>query len=131
MESEEIYRCGKCGISLQVCPVYEQVTDETAGPRAKVQLIKHYVENNLDTSKNLNTIISRCLMCGACTSVCPSQVGHETLFMRMRGNMVKDHGFDWWKRILFHFLSHEEQLKLASKAILQKLLQLQLLDLVY
>ena len=115
MESEEVYRCGKCGICMQVCPVYRQVVDETAGPRAKVQLIKHYVERDLDTSENLNEIVSRCLMCGACTSVCPSQVGHETLFMRMRRNMAKDHGQDWLKRLLFHFLSHKEQLKLAAK----------------
>jgi len=115
MESEEVYRCGKCGICMQVCPVYRQMPDETAGPRAKVQLIKHYAEQDLDTSENLNEIVSRCLMCGACTAVCPSQVEHETIFMRMRRNMAKDHGQDWLKRLLFHFLSHKEQLKLAAK----------------
>ncbi len=115
MESEEVYRCGKCGICLQVCPVYRQEVDETAGPRAKVQLIKHYVERDLASSENLNGIVSRCLMCGACTAVCPSQVGHDTLFMRMRRNMAHEHGQEWLKRLLFHFLSHQEQLKLAAK----------------
>ena len=114
MESNEVYRCGKCGICLQVCPVYEQLRDESASPRAKVQLIRHYAEHSLATSKKLNQIVSRCLMCGACNIACPSQVGHEKLFMRMRSNMAKDHGRDWLKRLLFYFLSHEEQLKKAA-----------------
>lgn len=115
MKAEKAYRCGKCGICLQVCPVYKQIPEEAAGPRGKIQLIRHYSEQNLETSKNLNAIVSRCLMCGACTESCPSEVGHDALYMRMRKSMVEDHGQDWLKRILFHFLSHEEQLGLAAK----------------
>ena len=37
------------------------------------------------------------------------------LYMRMRSEMSGDYGEVWKKKVLFHFLAHEEQLKFASK----------------
>lgn len=114
MNAEEVYQCGKCGSCLASCPVYLQLRDETASPRAKVQLIKHYAEQDLSSSGNLSDVVNRCLMCGSCTNSCPSGVRHDSLFMRMRTNMVADHGENWRMRIMYHLLSHEEQLRLAA-----------------
>lgn len=115
MDSKEAYRCGKCGICLQTCPVYKQMMDETVSPRAKVQLIKHYAEKSLPSSAHLNDIVSCCLMCGSCTANCPSGVNHKPLFMRARSLLVNEYGEDWKKRVLFHLLCHDDQLRLAAK----------------
>lgn len=115
MDVEEAYRCGKCGLCLLTCPVYQQVQDESASPRAKMQLIKHYAEKDLLPSAHLNDIVSRCLMCGNCTTTCPSGVKHKPLFMRARASMADDHGQDWKKRVLFHLLTHDDQLRIAAK----------------
>ncbi len=115
MDSNEVYRCGKCGICLQTCPVYLQQRDETVSPRAKMQLIKHYGEKKISSSPNLNDIVSCCLMCGSCTANCPSGVNHKPLFIRCRSELANEYGQDWKKRVLFHLLCHEDQLRLAAK----------------
>ncbi|MCP4110414.1 MAG: (Fe-S)-binding protein [Desulfobacteraceae bacterium] len=115
MKSEEVRNCGKCGLCLMACPVYREVLSESASPRGKIQLIKHYAEKNLLASLNLREIVSRCLMCGNCTANCPSGVHHDSLFMRMRFQMNEDFGEGWIKKAMFHFLSHEDQLRVASR----------------
>jgi len=117
MESEEIYRCGKCGFCLSSCPVYQKVLDEKVSPRGKVQLIKYFVEQRLPSTGYLKEIVSKCLMCGNCMDTCPSGLRHAPLFMRMRSEMIEDFGKKWDKKLLSHFLSHEVQLRLASKAM--------------
>jgi glycolate oxidase iron-sulfur subunit len=115
MDADDVYRCVKCGLCLMTCPVYREVLEETAGPRAKVQLIKHYAENDLPPSERLNEIVLRCLMCGTCTSNCPSGVRHDALFMRMRSSLVDDFGENWIKKVIFHLLTHDNQLRWAAK----------------
>lgn len=115
INAEETYKCGKCGICLAVCPIYLEIRDETVSPRAKVQLMKHYAEKNLFPSPHLGSLFNRCLMCGSCTAGCPSGVRHNALFMQMRDCMVADHGEAWKLKVLFHFLTHDAQLRLATR----------------
>ncbi len=115
LKAPEVLQCSKCGACLPACPVYLQKMEEGASPRAKVQLSKHYTEQNLATSSHLSSLINRCLMCGNCTAACPSGVEHLSLFMRMRSYMATDHGEGWHLKVLYHFLSHEQQLRLASR----------------
>lgn len=115
LKAPEVLQCSKCGACLPACPVYLQKLEEGASPRAKVQLSKHYTEQNLATSSHLSSLINRCLMCGNCTAACPSGVEHLSLFMRMRSYMATDHGEGWHLKVLYHFLSHEQQLRLASR----------------
>ncbi len=114
MDVNDIDKCVKCGLCLTSCPVYYEVCREPVSPRGKVQLIAASKRQNLSISRNLENIFSQCLMCGTCTQNCPSGVRHDMLFMRMRSQIVHDFGRDWKKRVLYHFLSHEHQLKLAA-----------------
>jgi len=115
LNAPEVHHCSKCGACLHVCPVYLQKMEEGAGPRAKVQLTRHYTERSLPTSEYLNNLVNCCLMCGNCTAACPSGVQHQSLFMRMRSYMTTDHGEGWHHKVIYHFLSHEQQLRLASR----------------
>ncbi|UCF91517.1 MAG: (Fe-S)-binding protein [Desulfobacterales bacterium] len=115
MEAEEVHRCVKCGLCLVTCPVYQELREESASPRAKVQLIKHYAARDLPTSPHLSELVSRCLMCGSCTANCPSGVRHDSLFRRMRSDLIDDYGENWKKKVLYHFLTHAAQLHWASK----------------
>ncbi len=111
---DEIFRCGKCGICIQTCPVYQEDLNELTTPRGKMQLIRHYCEGDLASSRHLQQVVSKCLMCGGCTAFCPSGIDHESIYMAMRKNMQEDHGEDWKKRIFFHLLTHEQQLKFSA-----------------
>jgi len=111
---KDIDKCVKCGLCLTSCPVYFEVCREPVSPRGKVQFIAACSRQNLSISRNLENIFSQCLMCGTCTQNCPSGVRHDMLFMRMRSQIVHDFGRDWKKRVLYHFLSHKNQLQLAS-----------------
>jgi len=115
MKAEEVYKCAKCGFCLTKCPVYIELLDESSSPRAKVQLIKHFVEKDIVATDNLNKIVSKCLMCGNCTIHCPSGVRHDSLFMRMRSEMIEDIGDHWYVKVAYHFLCHKDQLNLAAK----------------
>lgn len=115
MDVEQAYRCGKCGICLQTCPMYQQTLDETTSPRAKMQLLKQVAGQTLSTSPHLQTILSRCLMCGNCTANCPSGVEHPLLFMQSRAMLACDYGEDWYKKVLYHFLTHEDRMRLAAR----------------
>lgn len=115
MNAEEVYQCGKCGLCLSVCPVYHVTREEGTSPRAKVQLIKHFSEKDLDSSLYLQELMRKCLMCGACTSFCPSCVDHESVFMRMRAEMADEFGDNWKLRLFFHLLSHNERLRFVSR----------------
>lgn len=115
MRSEEVHGCARCGACLTACPVYAELRNETASPRAKVQLIRHYAEKGLPPSRHLNELVARCLMCGACTANCPSGVPHDRLFMRMRAHLCPDYGEDWRLKVLFHLLTHDQQLALAAR----------------
>jgi glycolate oxidase iron-sulfur subunit len=111
---EQTYKCGKCGICIQTCPVYQEDLTEMTTPRGKVQLIRRYTDGGLETSKNLQKVVSKCLMCGACTMYCPSGIDHEALYISMRKSMKQEHGEDWKKRLFFHLLSHENKLKISA-----------------
>jgi len=114
--AESLYSCIKCGLCLAACPVYEQILEETASPRGKVQLLKALHNRRLIHSRHLEEIASRCLLCHSCAAVCPSgmEVGH--LIAALRTEMLSSFGLDWKKRLAFrHLLSEKGHFGLAMK----------------
>jgi glycolate oxidase iron-sulfur subunit len=106
--------CGKCGLCLNVCPVYGQTKEEPASPRAKMQLIRAHKNNTLPSSAHLKEIISKCLMCGACAANCPSGIDHYTAFMNMREKMTQDIKDPLSIRSLIYLLSKEYRLNMGA-----------------
>lgn len=107
--------CGKCGLCLTSCPVYRQLKEEQASPRARMQLIKAHEKKNLSSSPYLKEIMSKCLMCGACSANCPSGIDHYSAFMKMREKMARDHGEPVAIKSLIYLLSKDLRTRLGSK----------------
>lgn len=103
--------CGKCGLCLAACPVYKVLKEEQASPRARLQLIKAFENNTLESSALLKEIISKCLMCGSCVVACPSGINHYEQFMDMREKMVKDLGETPAIRSLIYLLARESRIR--------------------
>ncbi len=114
MKSNPIQNCGKCGLCLSVCPVYKVLNQEHDSPRARLRLIKYHKNHELLSSTGLKEIISKCLMCGNCTAICPSGVDHYSQFMEMRIKMRQDVGENQAIKSLTYLLAKEYRLKIAT-----------------
>jgi glycolate oxidase iron-sulfur subunit len=114
-----VFRCNKCGLCISTYPVYQQILMEAASPRGKVQLVKSYLEGNLELSKRSKEIILACLLCENCVVNCPSGVQHDHVFTDLRGKLVRRYGLDWKKRLIYKLLANEKFLH--SSSLLAKL----------
>ena len=114
-----VYRCNKCGLCISTCPVYQQILMEAASPRGKVQLIKSFLEGDVELSNRFKEIILTCLLCENCVVNCPSGVRHDHVFTDLRTELVKRYGLNWKKRLIYGLLMNEKLLH--SSSVLAKL----------
>ena len=79
----DLNRCKRCGQCMSVCPVYRTTFREADVARGKLALLECAEEGTMSWSGRLGEILSRCILCGACTQVCASRV--ETNLMIQSG----------------------------------------------
>ena len=86
---EEARYCVRCGLCLSVCPTYRESLIETDSPRARVALVRALKEGLLETpTDGYSSAFFRCLLCGACTFVCPSGVAVDRILEMTRGELA-------------------------------------------
>ncbi|RLB37948.1 MAG: (Fe-S)-binding protein [Deltaproteobacteria bacterium] len=88
----EFYQCNKCGLCLAACPVGKELLLEKYTPRGKIQLARFCRNGNLEITERLREIFAECLLCGACSVVCPSGVSLTDLFIAMREMLTSSIG---------------------------------------
>jgi len=110
---EEVYKCIKCGLCMNACPVYKQLYFEGASPRGKVQLIKQVIEGKLEPSDHFFDLIFTCLLCENCSVNCPSGLKIDRLMKAMRAELEEKFGLKWQKRMAFQFLRSSRLLSFA------------------
>nr|WP_319392499.1 (Fe-S)-binding protein [uncultured Desulfobacter sp.] len=108
--------CNRCGFCLSVCPTYQAQGTEDASPRARIQLIDFFADHKVDSSEKLQEIISKCLMCGSCANICPSGINHPERYVRMREQMIRDHGDRPEIKSLVYLLAKESRIRMAAGA---------------
>lgn len=87
-EEEALY-CVRCGLCLSVCPGYRHSLNETDSPRARVALVRAVKEGLLAApTDGYAAAFFRCLLCGACTFVCPSGVAMDRILELTRGELA-------------------------------------------
>ncbi len=114
MSRTPLQNCGRCGLCLSACPVYQVLKEEHASPRARLKLIQAYKNKSLPTSPVLQELVSKCLMCGRCAAMCPSGINHYGKFMDMRREMAAAHGDKIEIRSLVFMLARENRLRAAA-----------------
>jgi glycolate oxidase iron-sulfur subunit len=102
---EQVYSCIRCGLCMNVCPVYRQLLYEGVSPRGKIQLIRLILEDKLDITENFSRLLGTCLLCETCAVNCPSGVKLDRLMKAMRAEVVGKFKLPWQKRAVFHLLS--------------------------
>lgn len=84
-EADKYSVCVHCGFCLEVCPTYQQLSDENHSPRGRVYLIKMAAEGVLPLDESVIDPVFTCLDCRACETVCPSGVQVGALIEEARG----------------------------------------------
>lgn len=96
--------CVHCGFCLEVCPTYQEWSDENHSPRGRVYLIKQTAEGHLTLNEDVMDPVFTCLDCRACESVCPSGVQVGALIEEARGQVFyanPKRGWRGWLEQLF------------------------------
>ncbi len=91
---EDIEQCTKCGICSAVCPVSKQLVIERYTPRGKIQLARFYSQNRLPLSERYREIYTKCLLCGACTTLCAGGLNPPEAVLKMRHAINREMGPD-------------------------------------
>jgi len=90
--------CKRCGRCMAVCPVYQTTFRETDVARGKLALLETMDRGAMERSNRFREILSRCLLCGACSEVCANslqpkdliQSGRQLLFETRRGRWLEN-----------------------------------------
>ena len=76
--------CIRCGQCLSVCPTYQLTFAEEESPRGRIALARAVVEGALPLTPDLIEHSENCLLCEACTMICPAGVKMEPIGVAMR-----------------------------------------------
>lgn len=103
---EQLMKCVRCGKCRSVCPVFEEVRNETVAPRGHVFMVQMLRDEKVQPVQEIYDKLSNCLLCETCTVNCPSGIDIHDLNAAARSyiyeqnpNLVKEMVFDtMWTR---------------------------------
>jgi glycolate oxidase iron-sulfur subunit len=76
--------CIRCGLCLTSCPTYVLTLHESEGPRGRVGMARAVAEGHLQVTADLVEHELNCLVCDACSAVCPAGVHMDPLQVGLR-----------------------------------------------
>jgi glycolate oxidase iron-sulfur subunit len=98
--------CIRCGLCLTSCPTYVLSGHEAEGPRGRIAMMRGLVEGTLRLTPDLVAHEQNCLVCDACTAVCPAGVHMVPLQVAVRaeiaGQVRGGPSGSPWQRLLRH-----------------------------
>ena len=98
-EYANMQACIRCGLCLQSCPTYLISMAEEEGPRGRVAMARALAEGHLELTPDLVEHENNCLLCEACTRVCPAGVRMEELGVPLRQVFEELESRPWWQRL--------------------------------
>ncbi len=118
-EAEAILRaCVHCGFCTATCPTYRLTGDEDDGPRGRIYLMKHALEQGRAGRATLEHL-DRCLACRACETTCPSGVRYHRLLEitrpRLRRRLPDPLPRRWLRHALLHLLPERRRAALIFR----------------
>ncbi|HVA23370.1 MAG TPA: (Fe-S)-binding protein [Chloroflexota bacterium] len=86
-EYDNMLRCIRCAACLTSCPTYVISHKEEEGPRGRIAIMRAIVEGHLEVTPDALEHLDNCLLCEACSHVCPTGVEMERLGTAFREDM--------------------------------------------
>ena len=107
VESEQCNGNGLCRSHdplLSMCPIFRVTGDEDASPRAKGNLMRHWLTgllpDDIMQTPEFKRVADLCVNCKMCAMQCPSLVNIPKLMMEARAEYVRHHGLTRTQKIL-------------------------------
>ncbi|HZQ36210.1 MAG TPA: (Fe-S)-binding protein [Dehalococcoidia bacterium] len=97
---DNMLSCIRCGLCLSVCPTYQISFAEEEGPRGRIAMARAVAEGHLPLTPDLVEHSQTCLLCDACTAICPAGVRMEPLGTMMREVFLRDRPHGLRERLL-------------------------------
>jgi glycolate oxidase iron-sulfur subunit len=85
----DLSRCTLCGSCKASCPTYEDSLTEGMSARGRLKLVKSLMSGELELSPLLSERLFSCILCGACSSVCPLGINIPELIHKGRHLLKK------------------------------------------
>ncbi|HMC67135.1 MAG TPA: FAD-linked oxidase C-terminal domain-containing protein [Gemmataceae bacterium] len=100
----EILNCNGCGScrteapAQRMCPIFRATHTEAASPRAKANLMRHFLNGQTDSrqfsSDEVREVADLCVNCKMCALECPAHVNIPKLMLEAKAANVAEHGLD-------------------------------------
>ncbi len=97
-EYDNMLSCVRCGLCLTSCPTYVLSLQEPEGPRGRIGMLRALAEGHLRVTPDLVEHELSCLVCDACTAVCPAGVHMDPLQVAARGELEVHARRSWLQR---------------------------------
>lgn len=81
---ENMLACIRCGLCLSVCPTYQETFKEEESPRGRIAMARAAAEGHLGITPDFIAHEETCLLCEACTAICPAGVRMEPIGIAVR-----------------------------------------------
>jgi glycolate oxidase iron-sulfur subunit len=108
VEYDNMLACVRCGLCLTSCPTYVLSLQEAEGPRGRVGIARALAEGHLEITPDVLEHESNCLVCDACSAVCPAGVHMDPLQVVLRTTLEPHKRRPWWqtalRNVVFHWL---------------------------
>lgn len=101
-----VNQCVRCGQCRSACPVFKELSDESAVARGKLALLRSFLEGKAVPTEELQAILGKCLLCKTCSAQCPSGVAADELILAGRELLAEKNGLSPVKQAVFSLLKH-------------------------
>lgn len=85
--------CMRCGFCIPLCPSKDYYKFEAYTPRGRLSILNGLVHGDLKLSEKVNEILHTCILCGACSVLCPAGVKTYEIFEKARELIHKNKKF--------------------------------------
>jgi glycolate oxidase iron-sulfur subunit len=99
-EYDNMLACIRCGLCLTSCPTYVLSLHEGEGPRGRVGMARALAEGSIQVTPDLLEHELNCLVCDACSAVCPAGVHMDPLQVVLRARLTATARPAWTERMM-------------------------------
>lgn len=104
----ELRKCPGCGQCRFVCPIFEELGDESSVARGRISLARALQSGEYPPTEEMAKRISECLLCLACVEECPSQVKVNEVVLAARADLADALGAGTVEKMAAAIFAHSD-----------------------